>query len=436
LQEPKRFDASLSAFGAFSPEWFEMSGKKKPGTVARPFSPEALLKRRIRAHFKKLGFARANDGTLELPGVEKDDVRKLHSGQRAERLNAGSRFITRALPKILPHFADGAEIDPSKIQLCLIRVHSDTPEADLFRLATLTWSVPVSPGFGRRLRYIVWDAYHERIAGIIALGDPVFNLTVRDKIIGWDSHDRSDRLVNLLDAYVLGAVPPYNMLLGGKAVACLVRSREIYDDFKKTYGKTVGVISGQAKKAALLVVTTTSSMGRSSVYNRLRLADQTYFSPIGYTVGWGHFHITDQLFTEIREYLRLIGHRYADQHKFGEGPNWRLRTIRAALGEIGVNESVLRHGVKRQVFMCPFAGNAIDILKSGKGRPDLTGLLTTSEISDLARERWMVPRAQRQDDYRSWRRSDLAEIIYKPSSYAIQNAAVSTTDIRDGRDAG
>jgi hypothetical protein len=105
LQREQFFDANISSLGAFPPNWFDMSGKKKTGTVARPFSPEALLKRRIRAHFKKLGFARANDGTLELPGVEKDDVRKLHSGQRAERLNAGSRFITRALPKMLPHFA-------------------------------------------------------------------------------------------------------------------------------------------------------------------------------------------------------------------------------------------------------------------------------------------------------------------------------------------
>jgi hypothetical protein len=77
----------------------------------------------------------------------------------------------------------------------------------------------------------VWEYGHDRIAGIIALGDPVFNLSVRDTLIGWTVEERSHRLVNLLDAYVLGAVPPYNRLLGGKAVACLVRSRNIFDDF-------------------------------------------------------------------------------------------------------------------------------------------------------------------------------------------------------------
>jgi hypothetical protein len=73
-----------------------MTVKKKTGAVARAFSPEALLKRRIRAHFTKLGFTRANDGTLKLPGTDKHDVRRLHSDQRAERLILGANFLSRA----------------------------------------------------------------------------------------------------------------------------------------------------------------------------------------------------------------------------------------------------------------------------------------------------------------------------------------------------
>jgi hypothetical protein len=399
----------------------KVSNTKAAATVAKPFTPEALLRRRIRAHFKKLGFVRAPDGTLELPGGDKEHVRQLHGGQRSERLESSSGFLKRALPKVLPHFADGNEIDPSRIELQVIRAHPDTFYGDLFRAASLTWSVPVSPGFGRRMRYVVWDAYHERLVGIIALGDPVFNLSVRDNLIGWSSADRSERLVNLLDAYVLGAVPPYNMLLGGKAVACLIRSRDIYNDFKASYGRTVGVISGQAKGASLLAVTTTSSMGRSSVYNRLALDGTHYLEPIGYTVGWGHFHITDQLFSELRDYLRVIEHPYADQHKFGQGPNWRLRTIRAALGVIGINESVLRHGVQREVFISTLARNSLNILKTGKGRPNLAGLQTVAEISDLARDRWLVPRAERRPEFTTWKRAGIESLIRTtPASDAME----------------
>lgn len=408
----------------------------KKGGVADAFKPEAKLKRSIRRHFTKLGFAKSQDGTLILPGTGKNVVRRLHAGQRNEKLEAGKNFLARALPKHLQYFADGTEIDPSRIRLSLRRVESDTVEADLFRLATLTWSVPVSAGFGRRMRYLVWDEAHDRVAGVIALGDPVFNLSVRDNHIGWTVGDRSSRLVNLLDAYVLGAVPPYSHLLGGKAVACLVRSKDIFDDFRSTYGDTVGIISKKAKSANLLVVTTTSSMGKSSVYNRLKLDGTQYFAPIGYTVGWGHFHITDALFEEMREYLRLIGHRYADHHQFGQGPNWRLRTIRAALGELGINEMVLRHGIQREVFISTFASNAAEILKTGTGTPDVSGLRTASEISDLARERWMVPRASRREDYRAWRKTGIAGLIQGSTLIAEESDAASDAQGWTGRDAG
>lgn len=369
------------------------------------------MKRKIRAHFTHLGFVKGSDGTLERSETGKESVRQLHRVQRDERIQASAHLLTEFLPDALSNFADGSEIDPSRIRLSLRRVSADTFESDLFRAASLTWSVPVSNGYGRRLRYLVWDEGHNRLAGLFALGDPVFNLSVRDNLIGWTASDRSSRLVNILDAYVLGAVPPYNMLLGGKAIACLVRSRDVYDDFLRTYGATTGIISGEEKQARLLAVTTSSSMGRSSLYNRLKLDGVNYFESIGYTVGWGHFHITDDLFAQMREYLRLSKHPYADQHRFGQGPNWRLRTIRAALGQLGINESVLRHGIQREVFFCPLAQNATKILATGKGRPDLSTLKTAEEISELARIRWMEPRAGRRDQYLQWRREDIVRLI-------------------------
>src|SRR5262249_32707780 len=87
-------------------------------------------------------------------------------------------------------------------------------------------------------------------------------------------------------------------------VASLVRTRDVYNDFTRLYGGTTGIISGEEKKARLLAVTTSSSLGRSSVYNRLKLAGVEYLKPIGYTGGWGHFHIPDSLFFDLRAYLR------------------------------------------------------------------------------------------------------------------------------------
>ena len=297
----------------------------------------------------------------------------------------------------------------------LQRVIAGTWQADLFRFASLTWSIPVSNGFGRRIRYLVWDGHNDKLIGLIAIGDPVFNLAVRDKLIGWDVHDRAARLVNMMDAYVLGALPPYNALLGGKMVACLIRSREIYDDFARAYGGTTGIISGKEKKARLLAVTTSSSMGRSSVYNRLKLDGHRYFESIGYTQGWGHFHIPDSLFHELRNYLRIIDHRYADHYRFGQGPNWRLRASRAALTALGMREDLLRHGIRREVFFCSLANNATKFLRTGRGRPDDSSLLSVREVAELAMERWIVPRSQRRPNFRAWTTDDLRRLLTNPT---------------------
>ena len=244
---------------------------RKQITVVRVATREANLKRRLRRHLTSLGFQKTKDGELAPPGTGKDAIRAVHAAQRTDRLAANGLFLSEHLPKLAKHFASGDEIDPQKISPVLERIEANTWQGDLFRLASLTWSVPVSNGFGRRLRYLVWDKHNEKIMGLIAIGDPVFNLSVRDSLIDWTVKDRSKRLVNIMDAYVLGALPPYNMLLGGKLVACLLRTKDIYDDFTKAYGSTKGIISKQEKKARLLAITTSSSMGRSSIYNRLKL---------------------------------------------------------------------------------------------------------------------------------------------------------------------
>jgi len=372
---------------------------------------KAALRERFISHLQSLGLQIKDGGFGGQQNIDKDIIRKQHASQREDRLFKSEQFLISNVPRLLRYFANGDEVCPEKISPIMQRVYSNTWQAGLFRLASLTWSVPVSSGFGRRIRYLVWDQNNGKLIGLIAIGDPVFNLTVRDNLIGWDAQDRKSRLVNIMDAYVLGAVPPYNSLLGGKLVASLLRSRDIYDDFKNIYGSTEGVISKQVKSARLIAVTTSSSMGRSSVYNRLKLEGKEYLQPIGYTRGWGHFHIPDSLFNDFREYLRLIGHRYADHYEFGQGPNWRLRTISAALTSLGFEHKALRHGIKRQVFICKLADNAFDVLRTGECEPDTASLLKSEIIGDLARDRWMIPRAERRPEFRFWKTEQLLELL-------------------------
>ena len=407
--------------------------RKKKSVVVSAFTLEANLKRKIRTHLRKLGFKRTEGGALKPPSSSKETIRALHQEQRKAILKEQSRFLSAALPALFKHFANGDEIDPAKVLPRLEMVEAGTWQSDLFRLASLTWSVPVSAGFGRRLRYLVWDDNNKKLMGIIALGDPVFNLKVRDELIDWTVKDRGKRLVNILDAYVLGAVPPYNMLLGGKLVACLVRSKEVRDDFLEKYGETRGIISKKKKGARLAMVTTSSSLGRSSVYNRLKLKEQRYFESIGYTQGWGHFHIPDSLFVDLRAYLRRKRHKYVNGHKFGEGPNWRLRTIRAALDALGFKSDLLRHGIGREVFVCLLASNAKNILRGKAKRAVYRNLSSIQEVGVLARERWLVPRAATRPEYREWRREDLQKLLFIARRKAVHDALASPTPIKARR---
>lgn len=375
------------------------------------FSPEANLKRKVRAHLRRLGFSKDASGRLAAPVSSKESVRAFHRVQRRERIRAQREFIKDNLKDLRPYFANGSDIDPVHVAPRLELVATETWQSDLFRLATLSWSVPVSAGFGRRLRYLVWDDHNGKLIGVIALGDPVFNLKARDDFIGWDAKDRSKRLVNLMDAYVLGAIPPYNRLLGGKLVSCLIRTREVRDDFAIKYADTRGIISKRNKKAQLVMVTTSSSLGRSSIYNRLKLDNRNYFYQIGFTGGWGHFHVPDSLFASLRDYLRDIGHKYVDGHKFGEGPNWRLRTIRAAFDALGFDADMLRHGIRREVFVCHVAANAEKVLRGEAMKAVYRGLKTVEEVGALATERWLVSRAERVPDYREWKAEEFEKLL-------------------------
>lgn len=391
------------------------------GEVIEFHTQKASLKRRLRRHLKNLGFKKSADGMLEIPECTKEVIRSLHKSQRSEKFAQNRQFIKDHYRKLSQYFASGDEVEPAKISPVLQRVYGGTWESELFRFATMTWSVPVSNGFGRRIRYLVWDQHNDKLIGLIAVGDPVFNLSVRDEFINWDVHARTKRLVNLMDAYVLGAVAPYNMLLGGKLVACMVRSRDVYEDFLETYGDRQGIISRENKKARLLAVMTSSSLGRSSVYNRLKLGETQYFRPIGYTSGWGHFHIPDKLFVDLRRFLREIEHPYADCHHYGQGPNWRLRTTRAALNALGFEGDMLKHGIQREVFIAEFAVNAIKILRTGRGRPNLRTLLSADKVSELALERWVLPRAERRSEFSAWTLEDLRKSVVIKSKSRNEN---------------
>ena len=88
-----------------------------------------------------------------------------------------------------------------------------------------------------------------------------------------------------------------------------------------------------------------------------------------------------------------------------------MRTTRAALELLGFENDMLRHGIEREVFLCQLAGNTLNILRNGRGRPNLSSLLTAEDVAQLAVERWMLPRSLRMPEFKTWKRESIRELL-------------------------
>ena len=360
------------------------------------------LKEAIRDHLLNLGFSRNGSGYVIDGVLTKQKIRNLHAAQRLYILERQRGFIESYGTELAEHFASGSQIDPELIDPKLVQVSPDSLESRLFRFASLLWSVPVSQGFGRRLRFLVKDRQNDCLIGIFALGDPVFNLSARDNWVGWTHEDRRDRLVHVMDAYVVGAVPPYSQLIGGKLVAALMGSKEVKRAYERKYLARESVIRKRKHRARLVLLTTTSALGRSSIYNRLSIPDGPRFHRIGKTKGYGHFHLYGELFDSLRGHLEDMGHPYASGNRFGMGPNWKLRVVRAALEDLGIDgNSILKHGIEREVYAIPLAENWKKIL-SGEHKRVRSLTRPAAEISNFCLDRWIVPRSERDASFRSF----------------------------------
>jgi hypothetical protein len=213
-----------------------------------------------------------------------------------------------------------------------------------------------------------------------------------------------------MDAYVVGSVPPYSQLICGKLVAALMGSQEVKDAYERKYLGLRAVISEQEHRARLVLLTTTSALGRSSLYSRLNIPDGPRFLRIGSTKGFGHFHLSGNVFELLRDYLESVGHPYASGHRFGMGPNWKIRVIRAALEALGLDGAILKHGIEREVYAVPLAHNWKEVLQ-GKHINVKSCVLPVSDIATFCLNRWVVPRASRDKRYKRFARRRIMDCL-------------------------
>jgi len=362
---------------------------------------ETRLRGRIIRSLKKQGF-RMHSGLLALPDTrDKIVLRGLHEEAVKHCVERSRPGLERHEDRLLSLVAAGHEVHPERIRPRLVVVRPASEDELLFRYARLHWSIPVSAGYGRRLRFVVYDESNGKLIGIFGLGDPVFSLGPRDRWIGWSLQDKKARLQCVMDLFVLGAVPPYSDLLCGKLIALLATSREVQRAFRRRYGGERAFISRKPLDGRLALVTTTSALGRSSLYNRLRYRGELVFQSVGFTRGSGDFHFSNGFYDELRQFAVERCDATAKHARWGDGFRNRRELLRKALPLLGLSRELVYHGVQREIFVAPLAPNSAAFLRGEHQRLRPHGR-TADELFQWFRDRWLLPRAARDDRYRAF----------------------------------
>ena len=334
---------------------------------------------RIRQLLEEYGYEVGADWRLTL----REDPRRILS-------HFAALTNPRPDPGVEQYFALPSEVRPEAIRPVLRPVEGKR-DARIFRHALSFWSVPVSAGYGRRMRFILWDDANGKVMGILGLSDPVIGLSVRDGHIGWNKRAKEERLYHVMTAYVLGAVPPYNALRGAKLVALLAGSDVVRALFRERYAGRASLIRGTVRPPELVLVDTMGAFGKSSIYTRLR-----GWRFVGYTQGWSHYHLSSNgIYEVLVEALRHAGRDgILRRYRYGEGPNWKLRVIREACRVFSIPEGALMvHGIQRAYYIYPLALRWREFLRSEVEDP-VPLPLPEEELVAYWRERWLKPKVQ------------------------------------------
>lgn len=376
----------------------------KLATGQSPRETERLRARILRS-LRTQGF-RIRAGLLVPPDVkDKSKLRALHQEAVKHNVARSRPGLERHESRLLSYLAVGKDVIPERIRPRLVLVQPKSEDELLFRYTRMHWSVPVSAGYGRRLRFVIYDESNGKLIGIFGLGDPVFGLNPRDQWIGWDSEARKQRLQCVMDLFVLGAVPPYSHLLCGKLVALLATSQDVWKAFLRKYGGRQSTISRRPLDGRLALLTTTSALGRSSLYNRLKYREHRVFQSVGFTRGSGDFHFSNGVYGDLRALALEHCEATAKHPLWGAGFRNRREMVRKTLPLLGLSSELAYHGVEREIFVVPLAANTQAFLRGDHQRLRHHNR-TVNDTFEWFRDRWLLPRAARDRRYQAFKPED------------------------------
>lgn len=294
-------------------------------------------------------------------------------------------------------FADYFEIRPQLIKPRLELVENQY-QRNIFRIARLYWSLPHTYGYGRRLNYLIWDDGNDKLIGILGLQSPPISLPARDKKYQIPYEHKIELVNQTMDAFTVGALPPYSELLAGKLVVLAAASQEVRKDYVRRYAGKRTEMLDRVLPANLIAVTTLSAFGKSSMYNRVsrgKVGEYNVWATksLGVCDGWGTLHFSDALYAKMKELHKEL---YPDKlvYGFGTGPKIRFQITNRILNCLNLSQNLLKHNIKREVFIIPHVENIDEILAGNQAKP-IYNDRPFAELAQYWKERYCIPRSQK-----------------------------------------
>lgn len=355
-------------------------------------SKQLELRERIIKILEKQGFK--TNSILELNENSKEEYKKLQEVAMLEQYKASKKFILSNMNKVKEFTVDGSQLKPEDIDLELREVKAGSLDEIIYRWWNLVWwSIPYQKPIGRQMRFLVWDKAHNAPFGLLCLQSPILKMADRDRYLKLKKEDLDIWVNKSMNAQRVGALPPYNQLIGGKMVALALISNEIRNTFEIKYK--------DKRINELLFITTTSAFGKSSIYNRLKYKDGLVAKPIGYTKGYGTFHIPNDLYKDILSFLNSIGVNTETGIKAGSSR--KLRLIHKAFKYLDI-PSYTHHGINREIYLFSLVDNLEGVIHNEEvpryyDRP-------LKDIVDYWKERWAIPRALRKNEWLDYKTLD------------------------------
>lgn len=385
-----------------------------PAAPAAPYcltAEEAALRDGIVRHVLRSGFRIGHDGLLRPGGGTRAAYRAVQMAAKTEQLRMhGRRLLSGAAARAEAEkfCRDGSGLDPGRIRLEIRMVRpGDRRMAGLFQWWNLAWwSMPHQQAYGRQMRYFLWDVQHDAPFGMVGLQSPILRMDARDRYLGITRENAVLSANMSMSAQRIGALPPYNELIGGKMAALSTMCNEIRGEYRLRYGGRATVMRGRAASPHMLFVTTTGAFGPSSMYDRLTYRGAPAAVHVGWTRGTGTFHLPDDA---VRGLYAVAARRgYGTGTTYGCGPSPKVRVLKTALRLLGLGGFHV-HGLRRSVYVLECAENVREVLggsSSGTGGVGVEPAWRDMPLADAAgwwKSRWCTGRAARGDAWRRFR---------------------------------